>query len=137
MTKQGTQGWRIATLAFGFAAMTVAAQGGEDSMKAQTAGGPVRCEIEVTPLGGGVELRGVVFANAHVQGAYELRVSKSGNGSHSNVNQAGKFDARPDTPARLGAVTLGGDRGIYRATLKVIWNGEEIECEKTIGGGWL
>ncbi len=136
-TARGTFGRRIVTLALGLGVMVMAAQGGENGMKAQAADGSVRCEIEVTELGTGVQLQGVVFANRSVQGAYELQVSKSGAGGHSNINQAGDFDARPDAPAKLGVVQLGGDGGTYRARLKVMWDGDEIECEKRIGGGWL
>ncbi len=133
----GANGRRIVTLAFGLGVMVVAAQGGEKAMDAEAKSGPVRCEIEVKPLGGGVELQGVVYSNAPVSGAYQLQVSKSGNGSSSNINQGGNFDAKPDQPAKLGIVRLGGDGGSYQAKLKVTWNGEEIECEKTVGGGWL
>jgi hypothetical protein len=117
--------------------MIAAVPSGGYKVNAGAAGGPVRCEIRVTPLGGGVELQGVVFADAAIQGAYALQVSAAG-GGRSNINQAGRFSARPDVPAKLGLVRLGGDSGsTYRATLKVTWNGEEIECEKTVGGGWL
>jgi hypothetical protein len=137
MTAKGTQGGKIITLALGLGVMVLAAQAGEDAMKVQAAGGPVRCDIQVKPLGGGVELQGVVFANSAIHGAYELQVSKSGGGGTSNINQGGAFNARPDEPAKLGVVTLGGDKATYRAQLKVMWDGQEIECEKTVGGGWL
>jgi hypothetical protein len=129
-------GSRIVTLALGLGVMIVAAQSGENSMAAKAASGPVRCEIQVEKLGSSVQLQGVVFANEAVQGAYEMQVSKSGVGGRSNINQAGGFDAGPHAPAKLGIVQLGGDNGTYRAKLKVTWNGEEIECEKKIGG-WL
>lgn len=129
-------GSRIVTLALGLGVMIVAAQSGDDGMTAKAASGPVRCEIQVEKLGSGVQLQGVVFANEAVQGAYEMQVSKSGGGGRSNINQAGGFDAGPRAPAKLGIVQLGGDDGTYRAKLKVTWNGEEIECEKKIGG-WL
>ena len=135
-TAKGTHGRRIVTLALGLGVMILAAQGGENGMNAQ-AGGPVHCEIQVKPLGGGIELQGIVFASTPVQGAYELQVSKSGGGGSSNINQGGDFDASPNAPARLGVVTLGGDKGTYRARLKVMWNGKTIQCEKSVGGGWL
>lgn len=130
------RGLQPAPLALGLGLMAAALQSGGAKVSAETAGGPVRCEIRVTSLGGGVELQGVVFADAAINGAYALQVSSSGNG-RSNVNQAGRFSASPDGPAKLGSVRLGGDSSTYRATLKVTWNGEEIECEKTVGGGWL
>lgn len=136
-TARGSYGRRIITLALGLGVMVMAAQGDNDGMTAQAADGSVRCEIKVREMGSGVQLQGMVFANKAVQGAYELQVSKSGGGGHSNISQAGDFDARPDTPARLGIVQLGGDGGTYRAKLRVMWNGDEIECEKRVGGGWL
>ncbi len=130
-------GGRIVTLALGLGVMVIGLQGGESGMKAQAGGGKIRCEIQVEKLGSGVQLQGVVFANETVHGAYQMQVSKTGGGGSSNINQAGGFDARPNSPAKLGIVQLGGDGGVYRAKLKVTWNGEEIECEKKIGGGWL
>lgn len=136
-TAKGTYGRRIVTLALGLGVMVMAAQSGENGMNAQAADGSVRCEIKIEEIGAGVQLQGVVTANRAVQGAYELQVSKSGGGGRSNISQAGDFDARPNVPAKLGIVQLGGDGGTYRATLKVMWDGEEIECEKRVGGGWL
>ena len=136
-TARGTYGRRIATLALGLGVMVMAAQSGENGMKAQAADGSVRCEIKIVEFGAGVQLQGVVTANRAVQGAYQMQVRKSGAGSRSNISQGGDFDARPNVPAKLGIVQLGGDGGSYRATLKVMWDGEEIECEKRIGGGWL
>lgn len=135
---RGPHGRRIVTLALGLGVMIVGAGIGEGGMKAKAGGGGVRCDIEVKTLGNGVQLQGVVIAKTAIQGAYELQVSKSNSGGGgSNINQAGGFDAQPGAPAKLGVVTLGGDGGSYRAKLKVMWNGEEIECEKKVGGGWL
>lgn len=134
---KGPLGPRTVTLALGLGVMIVAAQTGEGGMKAEAADGSVRCEIQVKELRSGVQLEGVVIAKKAVQGSYNLQVSSSGGGGRSSINQGGDFDAQPNAPAKLGVVTLGGDGGSYRAKLKVIWNGEEIECEKKIGGGWL
>ena len=100
------------------------------------AGGPVRCKIEVEQSGNGVELQGIVYASKAVSGSYELVVAKTSGGSRSNITQAGEFDALPDMPTRLGGVQLGGDSGAYNAKLKVKWNGDEVECHKSVGG-WL
>lgn len=135
-TVKRAYGRRIVTLALGLGVMVLAAQSGENGMTAKAGGGSVRCEIRVEKFGGGVQLQGVVFANEAVEGAYEMQVSKSGDGGRSNINQAGGFNVRPNAPAKLGIVQLGGDSGSYRAKLKVMWNGEEIECEKNVGG-WL
>lgn len=126
-------GRRILTLAFGLGVMIMAAEAGEDGMKAY-AGGSVRCDIEVQRLGNRVELQGVVFANTAVRGAYELQVTKSGGGGRSNISQAGEFDAVPSSPTKLGFVQLGGDNGSYHAKLRVMWNDHQVECEKSVGG---
>jgi hypothetical protein len=128
-------GRRFLPLALGLGVMVMAAQSGDDGMKAY-AGGPVRCKIEVEQSGNGVELQGVVYASKAVRGSYELVVTKSAGGSRSNIAQAGEFDASPDTPTRLGIVQLGGDSGSYSAKLKVKWDGDEVECHKS-AGGWL
>ena len=137
-TSWGHHGRRIVTLALGLGVMVLAANSGEDGqMKAQAAGGSVRCEIEVKELGSGVRLQGVVYADQGGHGEYQLQVRKSGGGGSSNINQAGEFSARANAPARLGVIQLGGDDGTYDARLKVFWNGQEYECRKSIGGGWL
>jgi CsgH protein len=127
---------RIGLLALGAGALTAATQGEGDRAGAEVPHGPVRCEIQVTPLDGGIELQGMVFAQKPVQGRYALQVASSGQG-RSNINQAGRFSASPDVPVKLGSIRLGGGSSSYRARLKVSWNGEEISCEKTVGGGWL
>lgn len=137
-TGWGHHGRRIITLALGLGVMVLAANSGEDGeMTAQAADGSVRCEIQVEDLGTGVQLQGVVFAEQGGQGAYQLQVRKSGGGGSSNINQAGEFSARAHAPTRLGIIQLGGDGGSYDAQLKILWNGEEIVCRKSIGGGWL
>lgn len=137
-TGWGQHGRRFVTLALGLGVMVLAANSGEDGqMKAQAADGSLRCQIEVEDLGSGVQLQGVVFADQGGYGSYQLRVSKSGGGGSSNVNQSGEFSASGNAPTRLGIIQLGGDGGSYDAQLKVFWNGEEIVCRKKIGGGWL
>ncbi len=130
-------GQKLGMFALGVGAMIMGLYGGEQGMNAMAGNAQVRCEIEVREMDNGVQLQGVVFADETVQGAYEMQISKFGHGSHSKINQAGDFDARPNIPAKLGGVRLGGDGGAYEARLKVVWDGEEIECEKNIGGGWL
>lgn len=137
-TGLGHHGRRIVTLALGLGVMVLAANCGEDNqMKAQAADSPVRCEIEVKDFGSGVQLQGVIFSQQNGSGEYQLRVRKTGGGGSSNINQAGEFSVKANAPARLGVIQLGGDGGSYDAQLKVFWNGEEIVCRKTIGGGWL
>ena len=133
--RPSSQNLRMITLGVG--TMIMALYGGGDMINAKAGNAQVRCEIEVKEMDNGVQLQGVVFADEAVRGAYQLQVSKSGRGNQSNINQAGNFDARPNIPAKLGIVRLGGDSGAYEARLKVSWDSEEIECEKNIGGGWL
>jgi hypothetical protein len=132
----GSHGRRFLTLALGLGVMVVGAQSGAEGMRAYAAGGSLRCKIQVEEHGDRIELQGIVFANAEVHGSYELHVIRSGDGGNSNISQAGDFDAKPDAPTPLGIIQLGGDPGKYRARLKVTWNGDAVECEKTVGG-WL
>lgn len=136
MTTGRNNGRRIVTLAFGLGVMILGAQA-MDSGDAQAGGGPVRCEIEVETVGGGVRLQGVVHAKEAGSGAYDLEIRSSGSGGSSNIRQGGDFSAAAGEPARLGTVRLGGDGAAYDATLTVIWNGKEFHCRKRIGGGWL
>jgi len=93
----------------------------------------VRCEIKVTPGPYGTQLQGVVHAKEMVSGRYELSVEQDGISGHSMINQAGGFQAVPDTPARLGVVTIGGGAS-YTAKLKVHADGETYTCAKRVGG---
>lgn len=124
-------GRRIVTLALGLGVMVMAAQGGAKPASAKAVSGSLRCELEVKQRAGGVELQGVVFANAKVEGSYQLQIRKTGGGGSSDINQGGEFNAGPGLPARLGIVSLGGDDGSYSARLTVRWNGEVIECQRT------
>jgi hypothetical protein len=100
----------------------------------QTGSQPVRCEIQVRERGNSVALEGVVFASTTIEGSYQLRVSKSGGGGSSDINQSGGFSAGPDGPSTLGTVTLGGDGGAYVAKLTVTWHGGSTECTERVGG---
>jgi len=94
----------------------------------------VECEIKVTPGPYGTELQGVVHAKEVLSGRYELNVEQDGVSGHSMINQAGGFQAVPDTPARLGVVTIGGEGASYTAKLKVHADGETFTCAKRVGG---
>ncbi len=131
----GTHGRRIVMLALGLGVMIMGGQAGDEGMRVYAGGGGLRCKIQVEQHGNNVELQGIVFANAAVQGSYKLVVTSSGGGGRSSIDQAGDFQAQADGPTKLGIIQLGGG-GSYRARLKVMWNGDEVECEKTVGG-WL
>jgi hypothetical protein len=100
----------------------------------QNAPQPIRCEIQVEEHGRSVALAGVVFAEAAIEGSYRLRVSKSGGGGSSDIDQSGDFSAAPGEPSTLGTVTLGGDGGSYVAKLTVTWSGGTIECTERVRG---
>jgi hypothetical protein len=63
---------------------------------------PIRCEIQVKEHGNSVALEGVVFTKAAIEGSYQLRVSKSGGGGSSDINQSGDFSAGPGEPSTVG-----------------------------------
>ena len=94
----------------------------------------IRCEIKVKDHGGSVSLEGAVFADKAIQGAYHLRVNKSGGGGSANIDQRGEFTAGPDAPERLGSVTLGANGGTYTAKLTVSADGQTFECSEKVGG---
>jgi hypothetical protein len=123
-------GWFVPA-ALGVGVLGVIASGTERVDASQ----PVRCEIQVVKEhGNNVTLEGVVFAKTAIEGSYQLRVSKSGGGGSSNINQTGDFSAGPGEPSTLGTVTLGGDGGSYVARLTVTWDGGSIECTERVGG---
>ncbi len=122
-----------AALSAGVAIMAAAATG-DDADAGWFTSDQVRCEIDVKPGPYGIQLQGLVFAEEMVSGEYELSVKQDGYGGHSMINQAGGFHAVPDTPARLGVVTLGGNGASYTAKLKVHAGGETYVCAKRVGG---
>lgn len=95
---------------------------------------PVRCEIKVKDQGGSVSLEGLVFVEKVTQGAYHLRVGKSGGGGSASIDQRGDFKAGPNAPERLGTVTLGSNGGTYIAKLTITTDGETTECSEKVGG---
>lgn len=94
----------------------------------------VECEIQVKPGPYGTQLQGVVHAKDMVSGRYELSVEQDGISGHSMINQAGGFQAVPNSPAQLGVVTIGGNGASYTAKLKVHADGETFTCAKRVGG---
>lgn len=91
--------------------------------------GAVSCEIDVSDSGGGVTLKGRVYAKTGVEGSYRMRVSST---SGSNINQSGDFSASPGSPGDLGMVSLGGN-GSYTARLEVTWDGGMTSCSERGG----
>jgi hypothetical protein len=94
---------------------------------------PVRCEIRVTKHGGSVTLEGVVVGRTSIQGSYTLRVSKSGGGGSSDIDQSGNFSAVSGASTTIGVVSLGGG-GSYVAKLKVTADGRTTECTERVAG---
>ena len=95
--------------------------------------GPAACEIRADREGGMVSLEGIVHAATGIEGAYRLRVSKSGGGGSSNIDQGGRFTAGPEQPATVSRVTLGGG-GKYVAELEVTPDDGPGTCTHTISG---
>lgn len=88
--------------------------------------GAVRCEIDVSDGGGGVTLKGRVYAKTGIDGTYRMRVSST---SGSNINQSGDFSVSPGSSGDLGMVSLGGS-GSYTARLEVTWDGGATSCSE-------
>jgi len=107
---------------------------GDDASAGWFTSDRVECEIKVTPGPYGTTLQGVVHAKDTVAGRYELSVEQDGFSGHSMINQAGGFQAVPETPAELGVVTIGGNGASYTAKLKVHADGETFTCAKRVGG---
>ncbi len=136
MTKRDTNIRRALTgaaLSAGIIAMG-AGMSGDDADAGWFTSDRLECEIQVSPSPYGTTLQGVVHAKDAVSGRYELSIEQDGYSGHSMINQAGGFEAIPDTPVRLGVVTIGGNGGSYTAKLKVEANGETFTCAKRVGG---
>lgn len=125
----------MAGAALGASVLAMAGTAGGGANAGWFSSDQVRCEIKVTPSPYGVELEGLVFAENTLAGEYELSVTQDGLGSHSLINQSGPFEAAPESPARLGRVTVGGGNGAtYTAKLKVYAGGETFTCAQRVGG---
>ncbi|MBZ0228738.1 MAG: hypothetical protein K8F58_09860 [Bauldia sp.] len=119
-----------AALLLGLGATGVAMGAGQ----AESASGPLRCEIQATTSGGMIALEGVVHADATVSGSYRFRVQSAGYSGNSNIQQGGDFTAGPDGPVTLGQVMLGASGAVYDASLTVTSNGMTVDCAERVGG---
>ncbi len=87
----------------------------------------IRCEIRSRPVGNGLELTGVIWANEEVRGDYSFTIRSQGAGGSSNVVQSGIFAIHPNQAKIVGAVVVNsGDGSSYSASLSVRSDGEEV-----------
>lgn len=84
---------------FGLAAGSAAQSSDEDS--------PMQCEISITKDRFGHTYKGLVHADATVEGTYELNISKRGGGL-TMISQAGTFRIPAGKTQSLGQATFGG-----------------------------
>jgi hypothetical protein len=125
--KAAAAGAALAAIGFAAGAGNAGATG-----EAETSG-PVRCEIQASSAAGMTTLQGVVHADTAVTGTYSFRVTGSGGGGSSNIQQGGMFAAGPEGPAELGQVMLSGGSA-YDARLEITADGTTLECSKRVGG---
>jgi hypothetical protein len=92
--------------------------------------GPVRCEIQATAKKSMIALKSVVMADVSTQGSYQFKVKSSGGSGRTNIQQGGNFSVEPDEEAILGKVTVGNNGATYDVTLKIMADGETIECSE-------
>lgn len=114
------------------AATSNAHSGGESMAPSRPASaatsGAVSCEIAVAKTRYGHTYTGIVHAETALAGSYKMHITKSGNGGHSVIKQAGNFSLKAGTSATLGQATFGGLPSNVDAELILNWDGEKLSC---------
>lgn len=115
-----------AALALGVGAMGMIGGGSDEA--AASAG--LRCAIQVSKSGDGVDLAGVVYGASGVSGEYTLKITKRGGGGSAAINQDGDFTTGSDGKAVLSLASLGGD-GSFSAEFRVTSSAGSASCSKS------
>lgn len=95
--------------------------------------GTIACEISATTNGNMTTLQGIVHTDEAVEGSYLFRVKSVSNSGSSSSQQGGEFVAEANGSVTVGNVTMGGNGIVYDVKLKVMANGDTIECAEIIG----
>jgi hypothetical protein len=114
------------------AATSNAHSGGENMSPSRPASastsGAVTCEIAVAKTRYGHTYTGIVHTETALAGSYKMHITKSGNGGHSVIKQAGNFSLKAGASATLGQATFGGLPSNVDAELILNWSGEKLSC---------
>lgn len=92
---------------------------------------PPSCQIDVSRLGGTVQIKAIVSAKGQKSGSYRLIVGSSG-GNSSRINQSGDYFVDNGSTV-VGEVSLGG-RGSFNARLVVSADGQSVGCTRRVSG---
>lgn len=103
----------------------------QPDVRANAAGKPLSCDIQVSRSSDLIGLNAVVNAGDAISGRYRLRVVSSG-GNSSTVDQSGDFSVDYGS-AIVSSVRLGGS-GSYTAHLSVAAGGRTAECSQKVSG---
>jgi hypothetical protein len=87
------------------------------------------CSVELTKSGRMVGIEATLSATKSATGTYRFTIKKSGRGGSANISQGGMFSIRAGETKTLGSSMMNGKPGDIDATLSVIANGVEIECD--------
>jgi len=93
---------------------------------------PLACEISAKTHGHALSIKGIVTAEAPLEGAYQLKVKSVGGANRTNIVQGGGFATNDDGEAELGNVTLGGSRASYSVELVVEAGELDAKCSQIV-----
>ncbi len=88
----------------------------------------LHCEIRTRPVGQGMEITGVVWANGIVMGDFSLNVRSEGAGGMSNVGQSGLFSTQPNQSSVLGSVVVNSGEGSSFSARLTITSDDTVDC---------
>ena len=107
----------------GFAAACTSA-----SATADTAEGPLRCEIALSALPGGTRIGGTVLSPTAIRGTYEMAITSQSGGGRTTLRQSGEFTAPAHIPTPLGETELTGSQARHSVDLEIRVNGRQLTC---------
>ena len=102
---------------------------GVPAVIAQSAEGPIRCEIALDPVAGGTLIEGRIDSDIRVRGTYAMAITSRTGGGSVSLRQSGDFEAAPGAPARLGETRLPGGPERHHVDLEIRVDGRNRSCQ--------
>ncbi|MCW1933234.1 curli-like amyloid fiber formation chaperone CsgH [Pararhodobacter zhoushanensis] len=98
------------------------------SATADTANGPLRCEIALSALPGGTQIGGTVLSPTPISGTYEMAITSRSSGGRATIRQSGDFTAPAHVRTPLGETELTGSPASHSVDLEIRVNGRRLTC---------
>ncbi len=88
----------------------------------------IHCNIDVEHQRSSVSLRGRIVSATATSGDYRLEIQSRSRSSSSNVSQAGKFAAKPQTPVFVGLANLSMEAGMRLVARLTVQTADAQRC---------